>query len=649
MRRRTQIKTVGLNSIRSRTQIKDAHAEQRMFVARAIFALFAVVALSVALTVRLIQLQVIQHERFVELSLGNSIRIQPLTPTRGLIYDRNGAILAENLPSYQLELIPEQVTDVDGTLRQLAGFGLVDEEDFRDVTDKIKLTKRFNPVVLRSRLSEEEIARFAVRRPRFPGVDIRARLIRHYPFGELGVHAVGYVGGLSVGDIEKLADPDNYAGTTLFGKTGVERAFEDMLHGAVGHHQLLTNARGRSLGSIPGESPIPGDNIYLNIDAELQGIAEQALAGRRGSVIAVDPTNGELLVLASTPAFDPNAFATRLRSRDYAALRDDLDRPLFNRALSGRYPPGSIIKPILGIAGLETHATSLTHRTFCRGSYNLPNSTHRYRDWKPAGHGLVDLHDAIAESCDVYFYEMSQRLGIDAIHEYLTTFGLGSTAGIDIPGEKRGIVPSRAWKKEQFSTRADQIWFPGETVIAAIGQGYMLATPLQLAQATAAIAMRGDRFQPRLLRHSENSVTGVQTVTVPVPLPSVQLADNLHWEVIVNSMRDVMQGENGTARAVGMNAPYAMAGKSGTAQVFSVAQEDEYDADEIDERLRDHALFIAFAPVENPSIAVAVIVENGQSGSGVAAPIARAVMDYWLLTRPAAAGPTLASQTGTEP
>ena len=642
MRRRTQIKSVGVNSIRSRTQIKDAHAEQRMFVARTIFALVTVVALSLVLTVRLVQLQVIQHERFVELSLGNSIRIHPLTPTRGLIYDRNGTILAENLPAYQLELIPEQVEDLDGTLRQLAGFGLVDEEDFQEITDKIKLTKRFNPVVVRSRLSEEEIARFAIQRPRFPGVDIRARLIRHYPFGKLGVHAVGYVGGLSVADIEKLGDPDNYVGTTLFGKTGVERAFEEMLHGAVGHHQLLTNARGRSLGSVPGESPIPGDNIYLNMDAELQRIAEQALDGRRGSVIAVDPTNGEVLVLASTPAFDPNAFATGLRSRDYAALRDDLDRPLFNRALSGRYPPGSTIKPILGLAGLETHATSLTHRTFCRGSYSIPNTTHRYRDWKPAGHGLVDLHDAIAESCDVYFYEMSQQLGIDAIHEYLTTFGLGASSGIDVAGEKPGIVPSRAWKKAQFSKRADQIWFPGETVIASIGQGYMLATPLQLAQATAAIAMRGERFQPRLLRHSENSATGIQTVTVPVPLPSVQLADNLHWEVIVNAMRDVMQGESGTARAVGLNAPYTMAGKSGTAQVFSVAQEDEYDSDEIDERLRDHALFIAFAPVENPAIAVAVIVENGESGSGVAAPIARSVMDYWLLTKPAADGPTLA-------
>ena len=618
-----------------------------MFVARAIFAVVSVVVLSCVLAVRLIQLQVIEHERFVELSLGNSIRIEALIPTRGLVYDRNGTVLAENLPAYQLELIPEQVDNLDDTLARLANFDLVEEEDFQDIRINIGLSQRFNPVVLRSRLSEKEIARFAIQRPRFPGVDIRARLIRHYPFDDLAVHAIGYVGGLSTTDVSRLEDPDNYAGTTLFGKTGIERAFENVLHGRVGHHQLLTNARGRALDSIPGESPVPGDNIHLNLDAELQRIAEVALAGRRGSVVALDPTNGELLVLASTPGFNPNGFATGLKKREYAALRDDLDRPLFNRALAGRYPPGSIIKPMLGIAGLETHATSLSHRIFCRGSFSLPNSTHRYRDWKPRGHGLVDLHDAIAESCDVYFYDMSQQLGIDAIHEYLTRFGLGSATGIDIAGEKPGLVPSREWKKQNFSSRADQVWFPGETVIASIGQGYMLATPLQLAQATAAIAMRGQRYQPRLLRQSENSVTGVRAATVPVPLPSIELANNLHWEVIINSMRDVMQGENGTARATGMNAPYSMAGKSGTAQVFSVAQEDEYDADEVGERLRDHALFISFAPVEKPSIAVAVIVENGSSGSRVAAPIARALMDYWLLERPAASPATMAKQSET--
>ena len=602
-----------------------------MFLARTVVAAIAVVALSILLVGRLVQLQVVQHDRFVELSLGNSIRVEALAPTRGLIYDRDGEILAENLPAWQLEMTPEQVSDPDATLAALVDHGFIDEDDIPDIHERIASSLRFNPVVLKSRLTDREIARFAIQRPRFPGVDLQARLIRSYPFGPLAVHAIGYVGGISEKDLRSLEEPDNYARTTQFGKTGIEASFENRLHGTVGHQQLLTNAHGRTLDSYPGLSPVPGADLELNLSSKLQRIAEDALDGRRGSVVAIDPRNGEVLVFASLPSFDPNAFATGLNTRDYAALRDDLDRPLFNRALRGQYPPGSTIKPLLAIALLETHTTNLTHQTFCRGHFSLPGSTHRYRDWKPEGHGIVDLHDAITESCDVFFYELAPELGIDTMHAYLTRFGLGDRTGIDISGEKPGLVPSREWKRGAFKQRQDQVWFPGETVIASIGQGYMLSTPLQLAHITATIAMRGERFRPRLLRALTDPVSGIEARTAPVELSTVELDSALNWEAVINAMRDVLQGENGTARAVGMDAPYAMAGKSGTAQVFSVAQEDEYDESELDERLRDHALFIAFAPVDDPAIAVAVIVENGSSGSRVAAPIARAVMDGWLL------------------
>ena len=628
--------------MKSRTQIKDAHAERRMFTTRIIVAAVAIIGLSALLVARLVQLQVVQHEQFAELSLGNSLRIEALAPTRGLIFDRDGEILAQNLPAWQLELIPDQVDDLDATLAALEARGFVAADELPEIHERIRTSQRFKPVVLRSRLSDDEIAKFAILRPRFRGVDLQARLIRSYPNGPLGVHAIGYVGGISERDIESLDDKENYARTTQFGKTGIEAMFESQLHGLVGHQELLTNAYGRTLDSYPGLSPTPGDDIQLNLSARLQRIAEDALDQRRGAVVAIDPRNGEVLVLASTPSFDPNAFATGLNRRDYAALRDDLDRPLFNRALLGRYPPGSTIKPVLAIAGLESHATSLDHRTFCRGHFSLPGSTHRYRDWKPEGHGIVDLHDAIAESCDVYFYEMAPDLGIDGMHEFLTRFGMGSVTGIDIAGEKKGLVPSRAWKRSAFTERQNQVWFPGETVIASIGQGYMLATPLQLAHITATIAMRGERYRPRLLRTTTSALDGTKTDTVAEQLASVELSSAIHWEAVINAMRDVLQGENGTARAVGMNAAYSMAGKSGTAQVFSVAQEEEYDEEEIDERLRDHALFIAFAPVEDPAIAVAVIVENGSSGSRVAAPVARAVMDAWL--QPAA--PRTASTEG---
>jgi penicillin-binding protein 2 len=375
---------------------------------------------------------------------------------------------------------------------------------------------------------------------------------------------------------------------------------------------------------------VSGENIFLSLDLDLQRAAANALEGRRGAVVAIDPNNGEILALYSSPSFDPNAFATGMSPSEYNALQNDNDRPLFNRAVRGTYPPDSTIKPMLALAALEVGATNLTRRSLCWGWYSLPGSTHRYRDWRPEGHGEVDLHDAIQQSCDVYFYEISRDIGIDNMHLYLDQFGLGRKTAIDMIGESDGLNPSREWKRKAFRERADQVWFPGETIIASIGQGYMLATPLQLANATAALSVRGIRFRPHLVAAFEDPLTGRRTLIAPEPLPRVQIENEFYWENVLVAMHDVMQSERGTARAIGLGAPYQMAGKSGTAQVFSVAQDAEYDEEEIDERLRDHALFIAFAPFEEPQIAVSVIVENGSSGSRVAAPIARAVMDEYL-------------------
>ncbi len=618
--------------------IKDHHSERRLFAARlAVSAVVATLLLGTVIT-RLVQLQVVDHEHFAEQSHGNRIRVEAIPPTRGLIFDRRGRVLAENLPAYQLELVPEQVRDLDDTLARLAAARLIDAEDIPRFRELSRSGPRFKAVTLRFRLGDDEISQFAVQRPRFPGVDFQPRLVRHYPHGERTAHAIGYVGAISTRDLKRL-DPAEYAGTAHTGKTGVEYENEPNLHGTPGYRQVVTNARGRQVPAdarewsqalAEGDSPRPGMNLHLSIDLDLQRVASEALAGRRGSIVAIDPQNGEVLALVSAPSFDPNAFAVGMSSSEFRALESNPNQPLFNRAVLGKYPPGSTIKPMLALAALQSGATNLTRRTLCRGFYTLPGSTHRYRDWKPEGHGQVDLHDAIAQSCDVYFYEISRDIGIDRMHEYLTAFGLGSATGIDVTGEASGIVPSRDWKRRQFSTRENQVWFPGETVIASIGQGYMEATPLQLAHATATLAMRGERFRPRLVRAVEDPLTGETTPVPPESLGRVAIDNEFYWDNIVDAMRDVLLGESGTARAAGAGAPYAMAGKSGTAQVFSVAQEAEYEEEEVAERLRDHALFIAFAPLAEPQIAVAVVVENGSSGSRVAAPIARRMMDQYL-------------------
>jgi penicillin-binding protein 2 len=446
----------------------------------------------------------------------------------------------------------------------------------------------------------------------------------------VGVHALGYVGSVSQSDLQRL-DPGDYAGTTHTGKIGVEFAQEDALHGTVGYRQVLVNAQGRILQELERDSPLPGADVTLTLDLELQLAAEAALAGRRGSVVAIDPRNGHILALVSQPGYDANLFSAGISTRDYHDLQEDPDIPLFNRALRGLYPPGSTIKPAVGLAGLHFGAIAPWQRVYCLGYYTLPGSSHRFRDWKPQGHGPVTLNDAIAQSCDVYFYELALKLGIDNMHDFLAGFGLGHRTGIDVPAEKGGTLPSREWKRENFRRREDQVWFPGETLITGIGQGYLQTTPLQLAQMTAVIASRGQAYRPTLVESVTDPASGETTRFEPEPLPVMEVSDPAHWDAVIQGMVEVMHGPRGTGRAAAADAAYRIAGKSGTAQVVNIAQDAKYDAEELDERLRDHALFIAFAPVEDPAIAVSVVVENGGSGSGVAAPIARAVMDNYLL------------------
>lgn len=618
--------------------IKDHHSERRLFIARVVLASVIGFLLLGLVIARLVQLQVFEYEVFAAQSQGNRVRIEAVPPIRGLVFDRNGKVLAENLPAYQLELIPEQVADIDDTLERLAALGLIEPDEIPAFKELSESGPHFKPVTLNFRLTEEQIANFAIQRPRFPGVDFQPRLVRHYSNGEAIAHAVGYVGALSKNDLERL-DASDYAGTAHTGKTGVESSFEDHLHGDVGFKHVISNALGRQIpvdsremaDSMPDdETPLPGQNVYLSLDLELQKIATRALEGRRGAVVALDPWSGEILALVSAPSFDPNLFAVGMTTRQFTELQNNPDRPLFNRAVRGAYPPGSTIKPMLALAALESGATNVTRKSMCIGYFMLPNTTHRYRDWKPEGHGEVDIVDAITQSCDVYFYEISNDIGIDRMHYYLDQFGLGNPTGIDISGEHSGLNPSREWKRQAFSERTDQRWYNGETVIASIGQGYMLATPLQLASAAGALATRGVRYQPHLVAAIEDPLTGERSLTTPARVDDVRIDESANWDTVIGAMNGVMQDIRGTAWGAGGDAPYRMAGKSGTAQVFSLAQEEEYDEEEIEERLRDHALFIAFAPLEDPQIAVAVVVENGSSGSRVAAPVARAVMDAYL-------------------
>jgi len=618
-------------------RLKDHWAEQRLFGRRVIAATVVMVLCVGALGARLVYLQVLRHDYFSDLSQGNRVRIDPIPPPRGIIYDRNGTPLALNRPAYQLELIREQTPDIDDTLRRLVTLKLLAAEDLERTRRMILAGRSFDAVPIKLQLTEEELARFAVNRPDFPGVEVRPRLTRDYPNLGLAVHALGYVAAISEQDQARI-DVANYSGTTLIGKLGVERSYEDRLHGTTGYQQLLVNAQGRHVERVGAKTPelarkepVAGNDLYLSIDSRVQKVAEEALAGQRAALVAIDPKNGDIIAFVSMPTFDPNGFARGLTVPEYRALADDIDIPLYDRALRGLYPPGSTVKPMVALAALQYGVISPEATHYCRGVFQFPGSSHKYRDWKKGGHGTVNMHSAIAQSCDTYFYTVSDLIGMDRLHDFLVQFGLSSKTGIDVLGERTGMVPSPEWKRKTFKRKDLQVWFPGETIIAGIGQGYMLITPLQLAHVAATIANRGKRFAPRLVQAMRNSSTGKIERLPPQELPPVQVKDPKFWDIAIGGMVGVTNDPAGTARRIQVGAPYKIAGKSGTAQVFSIGQNEKYKESNVAERLRDHALFIAFAPAEDPKLAVAVLVENGRSGSGTAAPIARKVLDAYLL------------------
>jgi penicillin-binding protein 2 len=628
----------------SRSQaFKDHWQEQRLFLSRIIGAGVIVVLLSALLVTRLVQLQIVDFQRFSELSRGNQIKIEPLAPTRGLIFDRNGLIIAENMPTWQLVAVPEQIGDLEHVLGELEALELIDPANRPVLVDLIRSHRRFERVTL-GNLNEVQAARFAVRRHLLQGIDIQEALVRYYPFGDAAAHAVGYVGSISSADLEQI-ERSNYAATSQIGKNGIERSYEGTLHGRVGYRQQVVNAQGRVLldpagdfvvddSSVPGgletRWPEPGSHVVLSLDMRLQLASRKAMGDLRGAVVAIDPRNGDVLTLLSTPSFDPNLFATGISRANYLGLTTDINKPMFNRVLAGRYPPGSTVKPFLGLAGLHLEATTPTDSHYCPGFFRLPGSTHRYRDWQPRGHGPMHLHSAIVQSCDVYFYQLAVKLDVDNIERFMRAFGFGASTGLDIAGEHPGVVPSREWKRRQFSRREDQVWFPGETVIAGIGQGFTQVTPLQLAHATAVLAARGRNFRPRLLVGTEDPVSREANMLDPVEQPGLlDDVDPGHWQVVHEAMVGVTSEPRGTARGARLGAELGVAGKTGTAQVFTVGQEEKYDEEAVDERLRDHRLFVAYAPADAPTIAIAVVVENGGTASP-AVPIARAVLEAYF-------------------
>ncbi|HBX56414.1 penicillin-binding protein 2 [Pseudomonas sp. UBA2684] len=603
-------------------RIKDHEKDARVIRTRALVGAVAILLLTAVLVARLYYLQVVQFEYHSTLSENNRVHVQPIPPNRGLIFDRNGVIIADNRPSFSLTLTRERAGDWQQVLDVIVEVLQLSEDERTLFEKRVRQGRRpFEPVPVLFELSEEQIARIAINQFRLPGVEVVAQLVRHYPQGEHFAHSVGYVGRINEKELKAL-DPVEYSGTHHIGKTGIERFYEEQLHGEVGYEEVETNARGRVLRVLKRTDPLPGKDLVLTLDVRLQEAAEAALAGRRGAIVAIQPATGEVLAMVSQPSFDPNPFVTGISFKAYAELRDSIDRPLYNRVLRGLYPPGSTIKPMMAVAALDAGVITPTSRVFDPGFYQLPNHSHKYRNWNRSGDGWVSLELAISRSNDTYFYDLAHKMGIDRMHDYMTRFGLGQRVSLDMFEETAGLMPSRDWKRARYR----QPWYPGETLILGIGQGYMQTTPLQLAQATALMANRGKWIRPRLAK----SIEGLPPVD-SAPLPDIELRDPKAWDHARFGMEQVMHGPRGTARKVGDASVYRIAGKSGTAQVVAIKQGEKYDRDKVQERHRDHALFVAFAPADNPQIAVAVMVENGESGSGVAAPVVKLVMDAWLL------------------
>ena len=582
------------------------------------------------LLVRFIWLQGIKHKEYAELADDNRISVLPIVPNRGLILDRNGVVLARNYSAYTLEITPLKIKgEIDTVIDELATLINIQPKDRKRFKKLLEESKNFESVPIRTRLTDEEVARFTVQRYRFPGVDIQARLFRQYPLGKVAAHVIGYIGRINQKDseaIDEQGEEDNYIGTNYIGKEGIEKSYEKNLHGTTGYEEVEVSAGGRAVRTLSRNEATPGNNLVLSIDIELQKIIEEAFGGRRGALIAIDPSTGDVLAYVSMPSYDPNLFVEGIDQQSWDELNNSLDRPLVNRPLSGAYPPGSTYKPFMALAGLELGKRTPSATISDPGFYVLGN--HRFRDDKAGGHGTVDMYKSIVESCDTYYYTLANDLGVDAMHDFMKPFGFGQKTGIDLDHERTGILPSTEWKRKTYKTPAQQKWYAGETISLGIGQGYNSFTPLQLAQATAILANDGVVMKPHLVKAIEDSSSRNRTLTVPKESYRINLKPE-HLEIVKRAMVGVTK--EGTSAAVFSRTEYISAGKTGTAQVIAMKQNEKYNASLVAERKRDHSLYIAFAPADKPRIAIAAVVENGGFGATAAAPIVKKALDYYLL------------------
>jgi penicillin-binding protein 2 len=609
-------------------ELRDHQRELYYFQLRLAIVGSAVLFAFFVLFVRFFYVQVIQHDYYHTLAEQNRIFIVPVVPNRGLILDRNGVVLAHNFAAYTLEIMPSQVGDLEQVINDLSTLVDITPKDRKRFQKLLEEGHDYASIPIRTRLNDEEVARFAVNNYRFPGVEINARLFRHYPNAEVASHVVGYIGRISDKDVDELRNQGtaaNYSASDSIGKVGIEQRYEKELRGITGYEHVETDANGKSVRTLRSILPVSGNNLTLALDARLQQIAERAFGEHRGALVAIEPSTGGVLALVSKPGFDPNLFVDGIDPQSWDALNNSPDHPLNNRALQGVYPPGSTFKPFMALAGLELGKRKPGFTISDPGYFVLNGGGgHVYRDWKAGGHGIVDLHKAIVQSCDTYFYGLAQDLGIDAIHQFMARFGLGQKTGIDIDGEVAGLLPSQEWKQRRFQQR----WFVGDTISIGMGQGYILATPLELAFATAILANGGRVFRPHVVRQIQDSQTDAVTIIEPQPIAEIPFKEE-NVRLVRDAMADVTK-PGGTAAGAGMNAKYLFAGKTGTAQVIGMKGQ-KYDEDKVNARHRDHALFIAYAPADDPKIALAVLVENGGHGGSTAAPIARQVLDFYLL------------------
>ncbi len=614
-------------------ELRNSQREIHHFRLRLAIASGFVIFMFFVLFLRFFWLQVVQHEHYSTLAEANRISIAPIVPNRGIIVDRNGVVLAHNYSAYTLEITPSKVEDIDALIDALSTVVEITPRDRRRFKKLLEESKSFESLPIRNRLSDEEIARFAANRYRFPGVDINARLFRQYPQGELFSHVVGHIGRINQRELDQLEEEGNdtnYRGTEYIGKVGLEQSYEKHLHGTTGVEEVEVDAGGRAVRTLSRKPPVSGNNIVLNLDAGLQETVYRAFGDFRGALVAIDPTNGGVLAFVSKPGFDPNLFVDGIDPQNWKELNESIDRPMVNRALAGTYPPGSTFKPYMALAALTLGKRRPEQAIRDPGYYNFGN--HTFRDDKVGGHGMVDMFKSLVVSCDTYYYMLANDLGIDNIANFMTLFGFGTRSGIDLTGESQGILPSQAWKRKRFRTPEQQKWSAGETISVGIGQGYNSYTPLQLAQAMATLANDGVMYRPHIVNYVEDIVTRNRTMVEPQPLRSLDLKPE-HLKVV----KDALIGVNteGTGARAFAGAPYVSAGKTGTAQVIAIKQGEKYVASRIAERYRDHALFIAYAPADAPKIAVAVLVENAGFGAATAAPIARKVMDYYMLGKKA--------------